>query len=120
MVIGKEGCIVLHFLLSRGAKMNRLQVGLQVGTLRTRHSLMDLETISILGCCVGSAIFGHTPGKGSEGSQVVVTRTASLLEIQVVSDDGKGGGIKIARTPTDINLSEIYTAATEQKKLLVL
>lgn len=46
---------------------------------------------------------------------------SNLVEAGLVeSFRGKGGGIKIARTPSDINLSEIYAAATEQKKLISL
>ncbi len=39
---------------------------------------------------------------------------AELIE----SFRGKGGGIKIARAPSDISLSEIYTAAVDEKCLV--
>lgn len=46
---------------------------------------------------------------------------SNLVEAGLVeSFRGKGGGIKLAKTPDDISLSEIYAAATEQKKLISL
>jgi DNA-binding IscR family transcriptional regulator len=42
-----------------------------------------------------------------------------LVEAGLVeSFRGKGGGVKIARAPSEISLSEIYVAAVEEKCLL--
>lgn len=42
-----------------------------------------------------------------------------LVEAELVeSFRGKGGGIRIARAPSDISLSEIYCAAVEEKCLV--
>lgn len=42
-----------------------------------------------------------------------------LVEAELVeSFRGKGGGIKIARSPSEISLSEIYSAAVEEKCLV--
>jgi len=46
---------------------------------------------------------------------------SKLVEAGLVeSFRGKGGGIKIAKSPHEIRISEIYAAATEQKKLISL
>lgn len=36
----------------------------------------------------------------------------------VTSFRGKGGGLQLAKRPSDISLKEIYVAATEEKKLI--
>ncbi len=44
---------------------------------------------------------------------------SNLVEAGLVeSFRGKGGGVKIATPPESINLSDIYAAATERKKLI--
>lgn len=44
---------------------------------------------------------------------------SNLVEAQLVkSFRGKGGGIKIAKSPEDISLRDIFLAATEEKPLI--
>lgn len=44
---------------------------------------------------------------------------SNLVEAELIeSFRGKGGGIRIARTPDSITLKEIYLASTEDKKLM--
>lgn len=44
---------------------------------------------------------------------------SNLVEAQLVeSFRGKGGGIKIGKSPQNISLKEIYLAATEDKRLI--
>lgn len=44
---------------------------------------------------------------------------SNLVEAELIeSFRGKGGGIRIARSPEQISLKEIYLAATEDKKLM--
>jgi Rrf2 family protein len=44
---------------------------------------------------------------------------SNLVEAGLIeSFRGKGGGIKIAKSPSVISLNDIYSAATEQKKLI--